>query len=142
MADLFLVLGLNPRKQIDKGLRDRRQDRFTGGAHLVRDVEFGGLSFGRDRNYHPTFGLTDETPFLLPITDHMNGNLGLGVMVMHQRQEPFVNGVAGVRQRPLIRFGGITALHDTKIRGAGADIDNHRVKQCFQTVGHRERFRH
>ena len=43
-------------------------------------------------------------------------------------------------KRALVVFGGITPLHDTKVGGAGADVDDQGVQQRFQAVSYGEGF--
>ena len=54
----------------------------------------------------------------------------------------FIDRIAGIRQRSLILFGGIPALHDTKISRSRANVDDHRVQQGFQSISHGKRLGH
>ena len=54
----------------------------------------------------------------------------------------FVDSVPRAGQRALILLGGIASPHDAKIRRPRADVDDHRMQKCFQSVSDRKRLGH
>jgi hypothetical protein len=99
----------------------------------------GGLLDGDDDG---TRGLADEAPLLLPLPDHVDGELRVGVLGPDERHQLLVHRVSGVRERPLVLFGRVPAPHDAEVGCPGADVDDHRVEQRVHPIGHGKRLGH
>ena len=105
-------------------------------------IEFGSFALGWRRDDDAVFRLADETPAFFPLANHMDGKLRVGMALADEFLQLLVYRIAGIGQGPLIFFGRIAALHDAEVGGAGANIDDQRVQQCFESVSHGERFRY
>src|SRR6185295_8689460 len=128
VAHLGLKLRFDFGEQSGHGLADGRQNAFAGSTHFLRNVDFGSLAFDRRAHDDPLFRFTDETPFLFPITEHMNRKLRVRVTFTDELHELLVDGIARVGQSLLVFFARITSLHDTESGGSGADINYQSVQ--------------
>ena len=92
-----MILRLNPGDEIDHGLADGGKNTFTRGAHLVSDVQFDGFAFDRHGDQHGIFWLSDETPFFLPVTDHVNRELSVRMVLANEFGQLLIDRIAGIR---------------------------------------------
>ena len=139
MTDALLVLGLDLGQEVEHRLRDGGEEALARAAHLTGDLDLRALRAHLDRHHHRARRLAHEARLLLPVAHHVDGELGVRMAGADEGGELLVDGVAGVGEGPLVLLVRIVALHDAEVRGAGADVDDHRVEERVDAVGHGER---